>query len=186
MTDVYSDYISLRKGPSPIPDSHETGVRVYADPAGALHTLQSDGTDEALGGGSGGGGGPVGMGVVSVTITAAQLIALPTTPILILAGTPGVINVPILLAAACIPGSTPFSGLDSWKLVHRDDPANTAYLSGGVTYSTFAFVNYPANGVYSNDSALIGGDLMLEDNGTNLSAGNGHVAMSVAYMVLPA
>jgi len=186
MTDVYSDYISLRKGPSPIPDSHETGVRVYADPAGALHTLQSDGTDEALGGGSGGGGGPVGMGVVSVTITAAQLIALPTTPILILAGTPGVINVPILLAAVCIPGSTPFSGLDAWKLVHRDDPANTPYVSGGVTYSSFAYVNYPANGVYSNDSALIGGDLVLVDSGSNLSAGNGHVAMTVSYMVLPA
>ncbi len=46
-----SDFLELNTGPEPAPSPHESGVRVYADDAGALHSLQSDGTDAPIGGG---------------------------------------------------------------------------------------------------------------------------------------
>lgn len=51
---TYPEYLWLRKGDAPPPDPHESGVRVYADSSGTLHSLQSDGTDAAIGSGGGG------------------------------------------------------------------------------------------------------------------------------------
>ncbi len=45
-----SDFLELNTGPEPAPSPHASGVRVYADNDGTLHSLQSDGTDAPIGG----------------------------------------------------------------------------------------------------------------------------------------
>lgn len=50
MTGTYPEYLLLQKGIAPPRDPHATGVRVYADTGGALRSVQSDGTDAAIGG----------------------------------------------------------------------------------------------------------------------------------------
>ena len=45
------DFLTLVKEPPPAHPTHESEVRVYADTDGALRTIQSDGTDAAIGGG---------------------------------------------------------------------------------------------------------------------------------------
>jgi hypothetical protein len=59
MPGSWSDFLKLRSGPAPPPSSEAGAVRVYADANGALRSVQSDGTDAAIGGGGGGGGGTV-------------------------------------------------------------------------------------------------------------------------------
>lgn len=53
---AYTEYVQLRKqgvGGAPPPSPHASDVRLYADTGGALRSLQSDGTDAAVGGGGG-------------------------------------------------------------------------------------------------------------------------------------
>jgi hypothetical protein len=52
MPGSWSDFLKLRSGPAPPPSSEAGAVRVYADSDGALRSVQSDGTDAAIGGGS--------------------------------------------------------------------------------------------------------------------------------------
>lgn len=52
MPGSWSDFLKLRSGPAPPPSSEAGAVRVYADADGALRSVQSDGTDAAVGGGS--------------------------------------------------------------------------------------------------------------------------------------
>lgn len=77
---TYPEYLQLRKGETPPADPHEVGVRLYADTGGALRTIQSDGTDAAVGGGGGG-------AVLSArrVLTNAEVLTLPTTPVEIVA-----------------------------------------------------------------------------------------------------
>jgi len=63
---TYSDYLLLSKGDAPPRDPHASGVRIYADTDGDLRSIQSDGTDAAIGGGGGGGGGGVVLGPYTV------------------------------------------------------------------------------------------------------------------------
>lgn len=49
--EVYSDYLTLRRGPAPPQSNHDTELRLYADDSGGLRTILSDGTDAAVGGG---------------------------------------------------------------------------------------------------------------------------------------
>lgn len=75
MTQItYSEYVQLRKGEAPPPDNHASGVRVYADTDGTLHTLQSDGTDAEVG--SGGGGSTPGPVLDPVQVATAADVAL--------------------------------------------------------------------------------------------------------------
>jgi hypothetical protein len=70
MPGSWSDFLKLRSGPAPPPSSEAGAVRVYADTGGALRSVQSDGTDAAIGGGGGGSlpaGGTAGQALLKVS-----------------------------------------------------------------------------------------------------------------------
>jgi hypothetical protein len=53
MPGSWSDYLELRRGDAPPASTEDGDVRIYADGSGALRSVQSDGTDAAIGGGGG-------------------------------------------------------------------------------------------------------------------------------------
>ena len=71
----------------------------------------------ALQGGGGGGGGSAALSTLTVTLTAAQIMALGATPITLLAAQgPGKIIVPLAVAAKLMFGTAPFTDPTSGNL----------------------------------------------------------------------
>ena len=120
---------------------------------------------------------------VTVKATGAQMIALPSTPVLLVAGVAGKVIVPVMLAVVIVKGSVAWSGFDVWNLAYRNDPGNS-FLSGGGAGPPFAFMNFPPGGIFSSVSTIAGSDLVIKDNGGSLSAGNGYFDFALSYFLM--
>lgn len=108
---TWRDYFMLRKSsdPAPPPSPHEGEVRFYADSAGALRSLQPDGTDAPVGGGGGG----------SISVTDDSTTVDPATGIEFTSGatvTDGGGGVAQVAVGGSVPG--PFAYFQSPQAAH--------------------------------------------------------------------
>jgi len=117
-----------------------------------------------------------------VRVTAAQMIALPSTPILLVAGVAGKIIVPISLGVFDQPGSSGWVGIDNWQLCHRSQVGNY-FVTGSLTgFPGAQFLLCSLSGL--SYTPLIGEDLVLANNGSSLTGGNGFFDFAISYALL--
>lgn len=142
---TYPDYLQLRTGQAPPPDPHEKGVRVYADTDGALRSLQSDGTDAAIGGGGGA------VLFATRTLTNDEVLSLPSTGVQIVeAPGAGKVLIPVL-GLLSLSWTADYTNIDAGaELMLGWEPHDNqclVWLQGGGAQDVASLLAFGENGI---------------------------------------
>ena len=139
-----------------------------------------------------GGGAPSGGGVqvVTVPISSAQILALHTTPVTLIAGVAGQITVVQGMNFSYIAGSIPYVDSGGTMSVATLAPALIAW--GGIAgvgfwdQSTNAQEGYGYSVAYTSSVDYAEQDVVLTLDTANPTLGNGTLKVTVSYFLAPA